>query len=63
METCTDVSRIPAKKIPNNLMCEPTLVVAFKGYEDLNIFFQSLKNLKELIKIQKFLSIKTTGIF
>merc|ERR1712150_101917 len=62
METCTDVYRIPAKKIPNNLMCEPTLVVAFKGYEDRNIFFQSLKNLKELIKIQKFLSIKTNGI-
>ena len=49
----TDVYRIPAKKIPN----KPLL-----RYEDRNIFFQSLKNLKELIKIQKFLSIKTTGI-
>jgi hypothetical protein len=54
METCTEVYRIPAKKIPNKPLREPTLVVAFKGYEDRNILFQSLKNLKELTKIQKF---------
>ena len=52
----TDVYRIPAKKIPNKPLLEPTLVVAFKRYEDRNIFFQSLKNLKELAKYKIFVN-------
>ena len=51
-----DVYRIPAKKIPNKPQLEPTLVVTFKGYKDRNLFFQSLKNLKELRQYKIFVN-------